>query len=408
MSFRTIFSRVLIMLLSIFLLFSATDSALAYFDALSNNEDQTIELGDWPFGIPIYTAQEFYDFATAATSLTTDRYYLANDIDFTGFTWDYNSSFNSNIFKGKFDGNNQTLSNITMTSTDTSSVTFSIFSQMEGATIKNVVIEDFNMGFDSTYFYATPLESATLVSFVKGTNNLIENITLDNVEVIGNSLNGAGGLVTQVAANADLTVRNVKATNVTVLNTSKRAGGIISRVIAGTGTVIIEDIDFQGFLGADNRISNTGGILGTAQNTLINISRVIVEYTAEGTINLSDTAITIKSDRYSGGILGNNNSTQLTITDSFYTGTLYNVAKYMGAMVGRNKQSATLVNSHYSNVTFLNTTVAPTSTTGIHGIMVNETTMPNVAWWNNFALQYTTVNALWTQDVSGRLELIRY
>lgn len=407
MSLRVISTRVLIFVFSISILFSATGHTFAYFDTLSENNNQTVALGDWPFGIPIYTAQEFYDFATSATSVSTDRYYLANDIDFTGFTWNYSSAFNNITFRGLFDGNDRTLSNITMTSTDTSSISLSIFSKMEGGTIRNLIIQDFYMGFDSTYFYATSLESATLVSLVKGTNNLIENITLNDVEVIGNSLDGAGGLVTSVKGDADLTIRNVKATNVTVLNTSKRVGGIVCRIFSGTGTVIIEDIEFQGYLGSDNRTSNTGGILGTAQDTLINISRAMVEYTAEGTVNLSDTAITIRSDRYTGGILGNNNSTQITILDSFYTGILYDNDRYLGAIVGRDKKTSTLIDTYYSNVIFENTTVAPSTTSGVHGIMVNETTMPNLVWWNNFALSYSSVNSLWTQDGTGKLVLIR-
>jgi len=269
-----------------------------------------------------------------------------------------------------------------------------------------VTVDNFKMGFDSTFFNASSLEVSVFASNVTGTGNLIENITLNDVELIANTLDGAGGLVTSVRGDADLIVRNIKATDVTVLNESKRSGGLISRIFTGTGTVIIEDVDFQGFVAADNRTSNTGGILGTSQSTATSITRAIVEYTAEGTVNLSDGPITYKSDRYTGGFLGNNNNTiGIDIIDSFYTGTLYENTKYMGSAVGREKRTTTsLTNTFYSNVLFNTTTTEPTNTTGIHATYANDT----LANWNIFANAYYSANSLWQQDaITGRLELIR-
>lgn len=408
MNIKLVTQKVLIAVI-VLLLLGSTIGAYAYFDSLEDGATDSLDLGTWDYSHPIYTSQQFYDFVTSPTSLVTDRYHLANDIDFTGFVWDYNATYNTNIFRGLFDGKGFTISNITVTSTDTASIHMSLFSQMNGATIQNVTVDGYKMGFDSTYFNATSLEAGVFASNVTGTGNLIENITLSNVEVIANSLDGAGGLVASVRGNADLTIKNIKATNVTVLNTSKRSGGLISRIFAGSGTVIIEDIDFQGFVGAENRTSNTGGILGTAQATVTTIDRAIVSYIAEGTVSLSDGQITMKSDRYAGGFIGNNNNTLgNTITDSFYTGELYENRAYIGSAVGREKKVTTvLVNTFYSNVLFSTNNTAPTSTTGIHATLVNASSMPNIAWWNNFATTYYSANSLWTQDGTGMLELIR-
>ena len=405
--------RLLSITIAIFMVFSLsldTNDSFAYWASSvgSSNDDSTgiVSISTWDFSQPIFTTQEFYDFATSSTSLSTDKYHLANDLDFSSFTWDYNSTYNTNIFKGEFDGRGYTLSNITVTSSDTSSIHLSMFSQMDGATIKNVTVDNFKMGFDSTFFNASSLEVSVFASNVTGTGNLIENITLNDVELIANTLDGAGGLVTSVRGDADLIVRNIKATDVTVLNESKRSGGLISRIFTGTGTVIIEDVDFQGFVAADNRTSNTGGILGTSQSTATSITRAIVEYTAEGTVNLSDGPITYKSDRYTGGFLGNNNNTiGIDIIDSFYTGTLYENTKYMGSAVGREKRTTTsLTNTFYSNVLFNTTTTEPTNTTGIHATYANDT----LANWNIFANAYYSANSLWQQDaITGRLELIR-
>lgn len=397
----------------VFSLSLVTNDSFAYWASsitgATDDSTGTVTLSTWDYSQPIYTTQEFYDFATSSTSLSTEKFHLMNDLDFSSFTWDYNSTYDTNIFKGYFDGKGYELSNITITSTDTNSVYLSIFSQMDGATIKNVTVDDYKMGFDNAFYNSTSLEVSVFASNVTGTNNLIENITLNDVELIANTLDGAGGLVTSVMGDADLIVRNIKATNVTVLNESKRAGGLISRIFKGTGTVLIEDIDFQGFVAADNRTSNTGGILGTSQSTQTTILRAIVEYTAQGTVTLSDGSITYKSDRYTGGFLGNNNNNiGIDIIDSFYTGTLYENTKYMGSAVGREKLTTTsLTNTFYSNVLFNTSNNAPTNTTGIHASLVNASSLPNLAWWNNFATVYYNANSLWTQDATGRLVLIR-
>jgi hypothetical protein len=410
MKIRRLFLSITIAIFMVFSLSLVTDDSFAYWaSSIGSSNDSvtgTASLGIWDFSQPIYTTQEFYDFATSSTSSATDKYHLANDLDFSSFTWDYNSSYDSNTFKGEFDGRDYTLSNITVTSSDTSSVRVSIFSQIDGATIKNVTVDNFKMGFSNWFFNNSDLEASVFASNVKNAGNLIENITLNDVELIANTKNGAGGLVTTVKGGADLIIRNIKATDVTVLNEGKRSGGLISRILSGSGTVIIEDIDFQGFVASDSKRSNTGGILGTSASTTTSITRAIVEYTAKGTVTLSNTSITYKSNKYTGGFLGNNNNTiGIDIIDSFYTGILYENTSKMGSAVGLEKETTTnLVNTYYSNVMFNTTTTEPTNTTGIHATLVSAI---DLNWWNNFASVYYSANSLWQQDGTGRLELIR-
>ena len=181
---------------------------------------------------------------------------------------------------------------------------------------------------------------------------------------------------------------------------------MISRVIRGTGTLIIEDIDLQGNFAGDNRTSNTGGLIGTLQATAVTIDRVIIEYTSEGTIQLSDGPITMRSERYAGGFVGNQKSSG-TITNAFFTGVLYESYGHLGSAIGREQASMTLADVYYSNVLFNDTYVAPATTTGVHGTLVNEQAMPDITWWNNFATAFYSANSLWEQDGTGRLQLIR-
>ena len=407
---NTLFTKLLFSLLIFIILGSFVGVSYAYFDTLEENANENLTIGDWGYSncTTIYTAQEFYDFATSTTSTSSDNYCLGNDIDFAAFTWTYSSSFNTNQFNGTFDGKEYTLSNITITTTDTSSKYISLFSRMDGGTIKNVSIDNFNMGFTTAFHNSTTYQSAIFAAEVTGTNNTFENITINDSEVIANSLQGAGGLVGQVEANADLDISNIKVRNLTVLNNSKRAGGLISRAIKGTGVITIEDVDFQGYVATNNATSNTGGIIGTVQNMTISMTRTIVEYTASGTVNLSNGAISYTSSKYVGGYIGNNQSAAvITFEDTFFTGELQTNTSNMGSLIGRDKSNATVGDSYYSNTLFVTSYTPSTSTGVLNATVVNAQSMPSNTWWNTFKIDFDNANSLWTQDASGRLELIR-
>lgn len=403
-----------IILLAILLLVSNAGITFAYWasgiatDNVISDSDATTGVGDWVFCNPIFTAQDFYDFATSSTSLSTDNYCLRNDIDFSSFTWEYLAAHTTNQFRGTFNGNNYALRNITIETTASGTAYLSLFARMDGGTIKNVTIENYKMGFTVAYFNSSTIQAGIFAGEVTGTNNLIENITILNADVIANTLNGGGGLVGQVEANADLTIRNIKATDLTVLNSSKRAGGLISRAQSGTGVITIEDIDLQGNIASGNSTSNNGGIFGTFRRLSGTIDRVIVEYIAEGSIDLADGTITYKADRYVGGFVGNNNNASaMTISDAFYTGELYNNIANVGTVLGRKSEDIVLNNVFYSNVFFVNGYTPSTSTSVINSTVVNASSMPNITWWNGFYVSFDAANDLWTQDGTGRPVLIR-
>jgi len=382
----------------------------AYFDTLQDVADENIPLGEWRNDCSnnITTAQEFFDFATSSTSSSTDYYCLQNDIDFSGFTWTHTGAYDTNQFKGTFDGQGYTLSNITMTATDTSTTYMSLFSRMDGGTIKNVKIDNFGMGFTTTFHNSVTYQSAIFAAEVTGVNNVFENITITNSEVIANSLAGAGGLVGQAEANADIDIKNIKVTGLTVLNNSKRAGGLISRAIKGTGTITIADVDFEGNVATNNATSNTGGIIGTVQNMTINFNRTIVEYTSIGTVNLSNGSISYTSSKYVGGFIGNTQTgSVITFTDTFFTGELQTTYANLGSLIGRRKATPTTNTSYYSNALFASSNTPTTSTGVLNATVVNATSMPSTTWWNTFKVNFDNANSLWTQDQTGRLTLIR-
>ncbi|AIO18104.1 hypothetical protein KQ51_00201 [Candidatus Izimaplasma bacterium HR1] len=410
MRLNLLFKKLLMSILIFTVLGSFVGISYAYFDNLEATTNENISLGEWGFDscTKIYTAQEFYDFATASTSSSSDEYCLGNDIDFSSFTWSYLGSFDNNQFNGTFDGKNYTLSNLTIITTDASSTNLSLFSSMDGATIKNVKINNLNMGFTTAYYASSSLKSAIFASQVTGTNNYIENITITDSEVLASNLSGGGGLVAQVEANADLTIKNIKTRNLTVLNNSKRAGGLISRAIKGTGTIVIEDVDFEGYVAAGNATSNTGGIIGTVQNMTISMTRVIVEYTASGTVNLSDGPVSYTSNKYVGGFVGNTQTgSVMTFEDTFFTGELQTTFINLGSLIGRRKPNPIVNDSYYSNAIFGTSNTPSTSSGVLNATEVNATSMPSNAWWDAFKVDFDAANGHWTQDASGRLILIR-
>ncbi len=410
MKISLILKRIFLSLLALVATGFFTTMAYAYFDSLQEITNENITIGEWTNDCTntIGTPQEFYDFSTSSTSNPSDYYCLTNNIDFASFTWNHTSAFNTNQLNSTFDGLGYTLSNITMTSTDTSTKYMSLFSRMDGGTIKNVVIDNFNMGFTTSFHNSATYQSAIFAAQVSGTNNFFDNITIINSEVIANSLQGAGGLIGQSEKNADITITNIKVDNLTVLNDSKRVGGLISRALKGTGTIIIEDVDFIGNVAASNATSNTGGIIGTVQNMTISFSRVIVEYTASGTVNLSDGAITYTSNKYVGGFVGNTqNAAVITFDDTFFTGELQTTYANLGSLIGRRRTNPTILDSYYSNALF-ETSYTPTTSTGVsNATVVNATSMPSISWWNTFKVDFNSANNLWTQDLTGRLTLIR-
>lgn len=403
-----------IMIIFLLLVISASTSLFSYAYWSNNIASPTNSnvvgntgVGSWTQCNLIYTAQEFYDFATSSNSQSSDFYCLANDIDFTGFNWDYNDSHTGNIFRGTFDGRGHTLSNIRITPTSTNLSYLSIFNRLDGATIKNVTINDFGFNMTNAFFTTVNIQAGVLAGNVNGNPVLIENIRINGADVVANTVQGAGGLTGQIEANTNVTIRNIKIRDLTVLSSSKRIGGLVSRVMKGTGTIIVQDIDIKANLAANNVTTYTGGLFGTVQGVNFQVDRVMVEYTAQGSIQLQDTTLNYTSKKYTGGLVGNNNADSvMVINDAFFTGNLYNNYTYAGAMLGRRKADIIVNEGYYSNVYFVNTYVAPTTTNTVHGQMVNEQSMPSLAWWNQFSDDFYAANSLWAQDGTGRLYII--
>jgi len=368
-------------------------------------------------GVPISTAQEFYDFATNVNSFGTDKYYLANDIDFTGFTWDYNALNNSVIFSGSLNGNNKTISNLTITNTSTTYLYLGIFPRMDGGTVSDLTLD--NVQLVTSLSGNTQRAGLIAGNVYNGKINTIKNITIINSGVQGNSSSGVGGLVGYVQTNLTvLNIENIKATNFKVFNRTAYVGGLVGR-LANTSTVNISDIDLQGEVYAHTSTGYSGGLIGnTPSGTFVTVNRAVVEVVFRNTLVTNATYFNRYSDRYIGGFIGYNlaATASININDSFFTGSLFNQTNgyrnAVGTAVGRLGTVVTLSNTYHSNVSYRNASgvlvYGQTGQAGQMATLVDAYNMPTVIWWNTFYNDYyDSVNNLWAQDGTGRPYLIR-
>lgn len=144
---------------------------------------------------------------------TTDRFYLKNDIDFTGVEYDIgdvayganSDQSNPYHFASEVNGNYHTVKNITSWKSDPEKNPEnhqSIFGRTIGATVKNIAFE--NIVFNSANSYglsSVMMHHFSNMSGVGSISNLFENISADFIYDF-DPVNGKGNRAVGVTANA--------------------------------------------------------------------------------------------------------------------------------------------------------------------------------------------------------------
>jgi hypothetical protein len=410
--------QIILALLVINLLFTSGMTFAFWASSISGSDginDGLIDIGDW--GTPIFTPNEFYTFATKTNSLATDHYYVANDIDFTGFTWTYNATNNAVTFRGTLNGNGKTLSNLTITNTSTSYLYNGIFPRINGATIHDLTLDSVNT---VTTLTGTSQRSGLIAGNAWGGTNTLTNITIIDSGSQGNSINGVGGLIGNVQNSTTiLNLNNIKATNLRVFNRSAYVGGLVGRISTSGARVTINDVDFQGQVYAYTSSGYSGGLIGyTPSGSYFTLNRAIVEATFQNTLVTNATYYLRYSDRYLGGIIGYNAvaAANVKITDAFFTGSLFNQTNTyraaVGTVSGRDATQATLLRTYHSYVAYRTATgtvsYTQTGQTGQMATVVSATAMPTSTWWDGFYVNLVLGNTDWVQTpVTGRPYLNR-
>lgn len=253
------------------------DFELVPLDARTLNSATLIEQGY----IPISSIEEFQaismittrafgvgtPFEGTFTSSFTSKYFLTNDIDFSSFT---NQSFVATNILGTLDGNNYVIRNLTLVKNTDMRVFSGLFLQSQGATIKNLTLENVHVagGARVGALMAAAFSDLTL-----------ENLTFKNVNVEGTDM--AGGIV-GFASGGSLKMSNILFVG-NVSSTGRFAGGLVGEYNSTFNNRFNEIKDVQAFVSVTGRLI-AGGLFGQATVIDLNLTDVVVA----GQVNATD------------------------------------------------------------------------------------------------------------------------
>ena len=252
----------------------------------------------------------------------TDQYYmeahykLISDIDFSSIeNWNVGSITNYLAFKGSLDGDNHIISGLKGNSN-----VMSLFYNLEGATIINLVFSDINWNIEESGW------SSLLANLVY--DSTIKNIIITkNVSITGKAYS-ASGLVATAYNSEFVNIANYGSISIDY-DFYGRAAGIVGEAYSST----ISRCYNYGNIVATN--SNVGGIVAYLGND--------TNYSSVGSVKNVYNYGNISSNIYSGGIVGSGNS---TLVDSVYNIFSNNVSDKIGNIVGQ-AHGMVIKNSYY-------------------------------------------------------------
>lgn len=325
----------------------------SYDDKIYSLEVTTTDAGSTEDkAIKITTADEFN-----AIGEDVEAYYvLEKDIDFTGKTLSTGiEATTSKRFKGTFDGNGKTIKNVSL-----SSATYiGLFAYTDGATIKNLNLENITGDFSSGRATAS---IGALIG--KAENTTIENVTINGVEFSIQGNTSAEINVGGVVGYADKTsFSNVKATVVDITLSRSRLkinAGLFAGVLTGKTTKNVDDVVTNVDLA--DKCSASGNITATlyyssSSEGYTHIGGFSGDISSQSAVNdcYSDAVIVVTKDTASnyynkfdfavGGFLGCNNvsSTGLKITNCLAN---VNLSVYAGSVPTTDEEIATCNNTN--------------------------------------------------------------
>lgn len=321
-----------------------------------------------PEGTAVRTTEEFHELVTTGKigSDAGSIFYLANDLDFTGFTWGYTS----HKFTHTFNGNGKIISNLTIHGTDRTG----IFSRVDGATITNLILD--NVHISSTN------RAGILIGEVDGSNVTVQNIVIRNSSVSGNSGNGVGGLIGYTKPTFTVDISNISIADSTITNQSSAAGGLIGMTDAGNVTIHNVHLS-QLTITASERAA---GVYGALKNSVqIHVSNVVIDADITGS-------------QYIGGLVGRNESTNVSFSDVLIQGRLQSTGnKNLGHLSG-DQDIPNIDNVYLLDVNIIGTVTKQTVSEEFFLSSIDS--VIDQTWWNNH-LDAIAQNEYWLYDGSS-------
>ena len=260
--------------------------------------------------VRINTADELVEFSNnvnKGTNYLGTAVFLESDIDLSGKTFELIGNNSSNGFRGTFDGQGHTISNLVINS---SSQYVGLFGYSKGTTIKNVVM-DSSCSVTGSYESASGAYIGGIIGYCQPNSNMyvIENVVnMGSVTFKGNASGQSsclGGITGSISSTSSSHEANI--TNCVNYGSVSHAGSSVSLYIGGIigyskGASTIKPIFIQnclnyGVLSSNYKVSNAqyiGGIAGRTGTAMlencVSSGKIISGVTTEG---------------YDGGIAGN-------------------------------------------------------------------------------------------------------
>jgi len=321
---------------------------------------------------PISTAQEFYDMTISGSS---EKFVLVNSIDFTGFAWVETGT--GTAFRGTLDGAGFTISNITITGSGTG-VYGGIFQRVNGATIKNLIINNANVDVVG--------RAGILLGRIENNAATFMNITISNSSVKGTDSNGVG--IFMGNASLGFTATNIRILSSTAYSTAKNVGGMAGRAdnLSQMTDIYIFGITVETTqTTTDSGVSSFIGYTNHADANVI-INRAVVE------------ATTLKS-RSAGTLIGYHKLGNLSATDVFTDVTFVYGGSAQHGIIGRkdsvNADVIVRVFAHY-----IGQQVGAAIQLPAENVLANLDGL-NQAWWET-NLPNIHGNSAWTYDAVSK------
>ncbi|MDG0889623.1 InlB B-repeat-containing protein [Paracholeplasma manati] len=324
-----------------------------------------------PASISIDTVEEFHYMATVESTYT---YVLSTNLDFATFTWTYvNTSF-----KGSFDGQGYTISNLSMTGLTGYA---GVFPRANGATITNLVLDNITI--------ATTARAGVLVGRIENNGSTIENVVVKNSSVSGADSNGVGGLVGQISKSSN--IFNVAVINTNVTNNVVNVGGLVGRIDGGAN-VIADDIFISNVTVKSNSANTSdvaasalvGYIANVADSVFSGVRIVVLDTTVDGNV----TAAFVGYNRYPG---------TANLMDAYFEVTFVNNER--SGLIGYNRDQVTPLDQSSIFGSFTNDTPHSNALA-----LTNSAVPADSAWWTT-NLNNIATSSLWVINPDGSVVL---
>ena len=305
-------------LLAVFLALAMTLSLLPT-SALAV-ENSTFADGDGTSSNPYQIAtvdqlKAFRDSVNEGTTYDGEYVALTGDIDLNGENWTPigSNADSAKKFKGTFDGGNHTISNLTITATESAYKAYGLFGALNG-TVQNLKLNTVRLNAISGGVSTDNGIAAVAGSIYN--SGLIDHVEVSDVVISGNRY--VGGIAGYVYGS----ITNCKVTNAVLTSTPNelgdgydngdKVGGIVGYspedIISGntvTGVSITAYRDMGGIAGAANASKVTGNTVSGAVNL-----------TVKRAVNAGDNAFNagVVVGRALAGTLGENTNERATVT----------------------------------------------------------------------------------------------